>query len=409
MSDETTRDPVENDRTSTVEPQEARTRRSNSMPLKLAAILIVVIVLLVMRFAGSVRMSTDREFEEPIEPARGTSRPDPSRYPLQVPQAEPVIPTAEAPQLPPPPVAAGYAFAAIAAESPMRRITRPANLDRRDTGANAPGPGEIAAQYANSQPPVAPPGDGDGGEPPAPLTGADKAADRWEEFGGGDLRNREAVHASFVDPPSAYLAQEGAHLPAVLLTNLNTDLPSLIEARTITPLYDSATGRIRLLPEGCRVVGSPDHRVSVGQGRAVVTWHTLYLPDGRKLDLLDEPGVDQLGAGGLPGRVNHHMGRLYMHSLFAGVIGAAFQISQDTDQVTLSADASQTAGAAVGQSLLDTSDAITQRELSYLKPTIVKRLGEAFAITLTREYIFEGPYVHEPANQVRSARRSHGP
>jgi len=45
-------------------------------------------------------------------------------------------------------------------------------------------------------------------------------------------------------------------------------------------VQDSVTGRILLIPQGSRLIGSYDSVVAFGQKRALVVWQRIILPDG---------------------------------------------------------------------------------------------------------------------------------
>ncbi|MFX6743326.1 TrbI/VirB10 family protein, partial [Acinetobacter baumannii] len=80
--------------------------------------------------------------------------------------------------------------------------------------------------------------------------------------------------------PSPYTLMAGSVISASLITGLDSDLPGLVTAQVTENAYDSVTGRILLVPQGSRLIGSYDSVVAFGQKRALVVWQRIILPDG---------------------------------------------------------------------------------------------------------------------------------
>ena len=112
----------------------------------------------------------------------------------------------------------------------------------------------------------------------------------------------------YTKPLSRYELKAGSVIPAALLTAINTDLPGDIVARVTEHVYDSATGRFLLVPQGATLYGAYDSLIANGQNRALVVWQRLIMPDGRSILLDGMAGVDKAGNGGLSDRVNYHFG-----------------------------------------------------------------------------------------------------
>ena len=69
-----------------------------------------------------------------------------------------------------------------------------------------------------------------------------------------------------VDPERAlgtYEIKAGWEIPAVLEQNLNSDLPGDLKALVMSNVYDTATGRYLLIPQGSRLIGRYDSRIVV--------------------------------------------------------------------------------------------------------------------------------------------------
>src|SRR5690606_10195601 len=63
-------------------------------------------------------------------------------------------------------------------------------------------------------------------------------------------------------PASPYMLAAGSVIAASLITGLNSDLPGLATAQVSQNVYDSATGRILLIPQGARLLGRYDSVVA---------------------------------------------------------------------------------------------------------------------------------------------------
>src|SRR3546814_3555519 len=99
------------------------------------------------------------------------------------------------------------------------------------------------------------------------------------------------------------MLRSGSTIAAALITGLSSDLPGQVVAQVTEDVFDSVTGRNRLIPQGARLIGDYDARVALGQTRALVVWTRLILPDGRSLDLGRMVATDPSGASGLADRI----------------------------------------------------------------------------------------------------------
>jgi type IV secretion system protein TrbI len=205
--------------------------------------------------------------------------------------------------------------------------------------------------------------------------------DRQEDY----LRsNREA-------PLSRYEIKAGWEIPAVLEQSLNSDLPGELKALVTSNVYDTATGLYLLIPQGSRLIGRYDSRISYGQDGVQVAWSRVIYPDASSVDLDGMVGLDSHGNAGLRDKVDHHYTRLIGFSVLTSMFTAAFDISQRINQSTLTYPTpAQTAGSAVGQELSQTGAQITRRNLN-VQPTIKVPAGYKFVVRVNRDILFEAP------------------
>ena len=94
------------------------------------------------------------------------------------------------------------------------------------------------------------------------------------------------LNSTRTKPVGPYEIKAGWDIPAVLEQALNSDLPGEIKALVRENVYDTATGKYLLIPQGARLVGTYDSRVAYGQDGIQVVWTPPHLPGC----LVDRPG-----------------------------------------------------------------------------------------------------------------------
>ena len=82
--------------------------------------------------------------------------------------------------------------------------------------------------------------------------------------------------SSRVQPLSEYEVKAGWEIPAVLEQELNSDLPGELKALVTANVYDTATGRYLLIPQGARLVGTYDSNVAYGPLRVLKRRHCCW-------------------------------------------------------------------------------------------------------------------------------------
>jgi type IV secretion system protein VirB10 len=203
-------------------------------------------------------------------------------------------------------------------------------------------------------------------------------------------------------PLSRFEIKAGWEIPAVLEQSLNSDLPGELKALVTSNVYDTATGVYLLIPQGSRLIGQYDSRVSYGQDGVQVAWSRIVFPDGSAIDLNGMVGLDAHGNAGLREKVDRHYRRLLGFSVLTSMFTAAFAVSQQRNQSALvNPGAGQVAAGAVGQELSQTGSQITRRNLN-VQPTVKVPAGYKFTVRVNRDILFEAPYeplVLAPAGQ----------
>ncbi len=185
-----------------------------------------------------------------------------------------------------------------------------------------------------------------------------------------------------------FTLKTGAVIPGVLISGLNSDLPGNAIAQVSQNVYDSATGQHLLIPQGAKLYGTYDSRVSYGQNRALVVWERIIFPDAGTLELDRMQGADVSGYSGFRDKVNNHYLRTFGQTFLLSAIQALpAQISDTPTGAGADDEFSKTTAAnasAMGGKLID-------RNLS-IQPTIRIRPGYPFLIMVNRDILFPGAY-----------------
>jgi type IV secretion system protein VirB10 len=187
-------------------------------------------------------------------------------------------------------------------------------------------------------------------------------------------------------------------IPAALITGINSDLPGQVIASVTEPVYDTATGRYLLIPQGSKLIGRYDSQVAFGQQRVLLVWMRLILPDASSIALDKLPGVDAAGYAGLEDAVNWHWDKLLSGAALSTLIGvgaelAAPQNRTDGNQVIVAARGS------VQDSVNQVGQEITKRNLN-VQPTLTIRPGFPVNVMVTKDLVLR-PY--QPLFFVRGA------
>jgi type IV secretory pathway VirB10-like protein len=227
------------------------------------------------------------------------------------------------------------------------------------------------------------------GDAPLPSEAQGGLAVQKNAFLSNGGSSRDYVAKPLQTPLSPYEIKAGTLIPAALLTGIDSDLPGEIIAQVSENVFDTATGRYLLVPQGSRLIGKYDSLVSYGQNRALVVWNRLILPNGDSIDLEGMPGSDETGAAGLEDETNHHRwafaGALAVSTLLALGPSVAQSVAQsghsgtDTNVYTSPATTLGSNTSQVGENMLN-------RELN--RPnTITVRPGWPLNVLINRDLV----------------------
>lgn len=224
--------------------------------------------------------------------------------------------------------------------------------------------------------------------------GGDDDQNKQEEkrsFASDKRENSPYLLAALQRPLSRFEIKAGTIIPSLLITGINSDLPGQITAQVRENVYDTVTGRFLLIPQGTRLVGEYDSKISYGQERALIVWSRLIMPNGNSISLEGMPGVDMSGNAGLKDKVNNHYAKLLTGVVLGSVIGAGAQVAtggQGSPNTPTSFGQLAVSGAA--QNINQAGQQITQKNLN-LQPTIEIRPGTKLNVFVTRDMVLK-PY-----------------
>lgn len=194
-------------------------------------------------------------------------------------------------------------------------------------------------------------------------------------------------------PLGTYEIKAGWEIPAVLEQSLNSDLPGELKALVMSNVYDTATGRYLLIPQGSRLIGRYDSQISYGQDGVQVIWERVIYPDASSVDINGMAGLDSHGNAGLRDKVDRHYKRLVGFAALTSMFSAAFDLSQRRTYGSglVYPSVGDTATASVGREMSQTGAMITRRNLN-VQPTVKVPVGYKFTVRVNRDILFDAPY-----------------
>ncbi|EAK7307354.1 conjugal transfer protein TrbI [Campylobacter coli] len=189
-------------------------------------------------------------------------------------------------------------------------------------------------------------------------------------------------------PLSTYEIKAGWNIPAILITGVNSDLPGQILAQVTQNVYDSATGKYLLIPQGTKVVGAYSSNIIYGQSRLLVAWNKLIFPNGDTLNLDGMQGTSQDGYTGFEDQVDNHYFRIFGSAFLLSSISAGIALSDNSDTNSEKETASDKAIAQAIQQMGQVASEMIRKNMN-ISPTLKIRPGYKFNIFATKDIILE--------------------
>lgn len=219
----------------------------------------------------------------------------------------------------------------------------------------------------------------------------------------GSNNQMQITKSSSIDPtrwdlgtsvriPEKYSILTGTVIHATTLSGINTDIAGKITAQVSQNVYDTATGKHLMIPQGTRILGSYGSNVIYGQERVLVGWERLIFPDGKSIDIGNMEGSDQSGYSGFKDEVNNHYLRLFGSSFMlsvisAGVAWSADRTSNNNDSTSFSNELASSSGSQLG----NTSSELIRKNMN-IAPTLTVRTGYRLNVIITKDIVFNKAY-----------------
>ncbi len=219
----------------------------------------------------------------------------------------------------------------------------------------------------------------------------------YEQFANNEKGDRWRLDSEPDAPRTPYVLRTGYVLPAIMLYGINSALPGQIVGQVSQDVFDTATHRWKLIPQGSRLVGTYSSEVEYGQARVMVAWQRIIFPDGKAMDIGAMPGSDSEGYSGFTDQVNNHYVRLYASAFLLSAMTAGFTLSQNQNQqnpgssLGYQQNASTALSQSLGQQLGQVTSRIMQKNLN-ISPTLEIRPGYRFNVVVTKDMTFSKPY-----------------
>ena len=179
------------------------------------------------------------------------------------------------------------------------------------------------------------------------------------------LDGRGDINPHMLTPlASPYTLSAGSVISASLITGLRSDLPGLVTAQVTENIYDSATGRLLLVPHGARLV-----------------WQRIIMPTGSSLRIDNVPATDPSGYAGLQDEVDFHTWQLLKGVTLSTLLGVSSELA-----LSGQSDLVQALRMSTQSNVSRAGDQITQRNLG-VQPTITIRQGAPIRLVVHKDLI----------------------
>ncbi|HAU0227403.1 TPA: TrbI/VirB10 family protein [Legionella pneumophila] len=227
------------------------------------------------------------------------------------------------------------------------------------------------------------------------LQGMQNARPTPQTLGGQENESRWHLNSRLESPNSRYELRAGGVIPGVMVSGISSELPGQIIGQVSQNVYDTATGRHLLIPQGTKLIGIYSNEVGFGQNSVLVAWQRLVYPDGKSLDIGSMPGADSAGMAGFRDQVDHHYARIYGSALLMSAIVGGITYSQSLNQNSQVGYNQPTAGnvlsQALGQQLGEVTSQLVSKNLN-VSPTVNVRPGYRFNVIVVKDLTFKKPY-----------------
>ncbi|CAM3706008.1 IncP-type conjugal transfer protein TrbI (plasmid) [Agrobacterium radiobacter] len=213
-----------------------------------------------------------------------------------------------------------------------------------------------------------------------------------EDFFNADLKELGYLPNRVVPQQSPFELKRGSVIPATLITGINSDLPGRITAQVSQSVYDSATGHRLLIPQGTKLFGRYDSKVSFGQRRVLVVWTDIIFPNGSTLQIGGMSATDAQGHSGFSDKANNHYLKTFGSAVLIALIGTGIDMAVPESSTLATQD---TASDATRRNFAETFGRVadnTIRRNMDVQPTLAIRPGYKFNVLVDQDIVFPSSY-----------------
>lgn len=225
--------------------------------------------------------------------------------------------------------------------------------------------------------------------PPSDETFTQNGQDSKLLFVNAPVDRRTTAPDRIARPASPFVVQAGTVIPAALITGIRSDLPGQITAQVTESIFDSPTGRVKLVAQGARLIGVYDSQVAFGQSRVLLVWTRLIMPNGRSIVLERQQGADTGGYSGLEDEVDNHWKELLGAAALSTLLSVGSELGSGADNGNNTAIL-QALRLGAANSLNQTGQQVVRRNLN-IQPTLTVRPGFPVRVIVNRDLVLE-PY-----------------
>lgn len=178
-----------------------------------------------------------------------------------------------------------------------------------------------------------------------------------------------------------YRVFEGTVFETILTNRLEGEYTGPVNVMVTTDYWSQNRQKL-LVPRGTRFLGVSKKVSSNNQQRLAITFRRMIMPDGYSVDLEKFQGLDQQGAAGIAGKVNHHYAKLFGISAALGAISGLAQIGNSTTSFGYSPTVSVRNG--VSQRMGEEAQEVFSQALNRM-PSITVKEGSRVRIWITQD------------------------
>jgi len=208
--------------------------------------------------------------------------------------------------------------------------------------------------------------------------------------------DRWALNQQVDAPKTPFVLRAGGIIPGLMVSGIKSGLPGPIIGQVSEDVYDTATGKYLLIPQGTQLFGVYSNEVLYGQDSILIAWQRMTFPDGKALDIGSMPGADSAGYAGFRDQVNNHYVRIFGSALLmSGVVGGVALTQNPSGQgpygQPMQPTATSVMSEALGQQLGQVTAQMIAKNLN-IAPDLKIRSAYPFNIIVVKDITFTKPY-----------------